>query len=84
MLSHLTFLYCTTYLTSYNDNIYKQLGNTKTKQAWHILQYINDFASNHTWSIYNYMSKLCIQNIANIFTGFWIRACWILREIHEN
>ena len=64
--------------------IYKQLGNTKTKQAWHILQYINDLHQ-HTWSIYNsYMSKLCIQNIANIFTGFWIRACWILREIHEN
>ena len=30
------------------------------------------------------VSKMYIQNIANIFVGFWIRACWILREICEN
>ena len=31
----------------------------------------------HTWSIHNsYVSKMYIQNIANIFAGFWIRACW--------
>ena len=64
--------------------IYKQMDNTKTKQAAHILQYITHFHQ-HTWSIHNsYMSKMCIQNIANIFAGFLIRACWILREIREN
>ena len=32
----------------------------------------------HTWSIHNsYVSNRCIQNIANIFAGFWIPACWI-------
>ena len=30
------------------------------------------------------MSQMCTQNIANIFAGFWIRAGWVLREIHEN
>ena len=31
---------------------------------------------------------LHVENVhteyANIFAGFWIRACWILRKIHEN
>ena len=73
-------------LTSYNDYIYKQLGSTKTKQASHILQY-NTHLHQHTWSIHNlymYMSKMCIQNIANIFAGFLIHVCWVLREIHKN
>ena len=52
--------------------ISKQLGSTKTKQASHILQYITHLHQ-HTWSIHNYyVSKMCIQNIANIFAGFWI------------
>ena len=64
--------------------IYKQLGSTKTKQASHILQYITHLHQ-HTWSIHNsYVSKMYRQNIANIFAGFWIRACWILREIREK
>ena len=50
------------------------LGSIKTKQASHILQYITHLHQ-HTWSIHNsYMSQMCIQNIANIFAGFWIRA----------
>ena len=64
--------------------IYKQLGSIRTKQASHILQYITHLHQ-HTWSIHNsYMSQMCIQNIANIFAGFLIHACWILREIREN
>ena len=50
---------------------YKQLGSTKTKQASHILQYITHLHQ-HTWSLHNsYMSKMCIQNIANIFASFF-------------
>ena len=42
------------------------------------------FASTH-WSVHNsYMSKMCIQNITNIYAGFWIRACWSLRKIHKK
>ena len=51
------------------------LGSTNTKQASHMLQYITHLHQ-HTWSIHNsYVSKMCIQNIANIFAGFLIRAC---------
>ena len=46
------------------------------RQTWVYLPIcINTHA--HPWSIHNsYVSKMCIQNIANIFAGFWIRACW--------
>ena len=64
--------------------MYKQLGSTKTKRASHILQNITHLHQ-YTWSIHiSYMSKMCILNIANIFAGFWIRACWVLRQIREN
>ena len=55
-------------------------GQHKNKAGLNIIQYNYPFASTHN----SYVSKLFIQNIANIFAGFWIRACWILREIHEN
>ena len=76
--AHLPFWYCTM-LTSFNEwYIYMCiLGSTKTKQVPDRLEYITHLRQ-HIWSIHNsYMSKMCIQNIANIFAGFWIRACWI-------
>ena len=81
----LTWYVCIAQILNIIRYIYKQLGSTKTKQAsYNILQYITHLHQ-HTWLIHNsYMSKMCIQNIANIFAGFWIRACWILREICEN
>ena len=80
----LTLYFCITQILDIVRYIYKQLGSTKTKQASHILQYITHLHQ-HTWSIHNsYVSKMCIQNIANIFVGFWIRAGWILRESREN
>ena len=43
------------------------------------------FASTYVWSKHNScVSKMCIQNIANIFAGFWIRACWICAKYAEN
>ena len=62
-------------------NLQALLGSTKTKQASHMLQYITHL--HQQWSIHNSVSKMCIQNIANSFMGFWFRACWILREIRE-
>ena len=62
-----------------NDTFYKyiSLGSTKTKQVSDRLEYITHLHQ-HTWSIHNsYVSRMCIQNIVNIFAGFWIRACWI-------
>ena len=51
-------------------------GQHKNKQISDRLEYITHLHQ-HTWSIHNsYVSKMCIQNIANIFAGFWIRACW--------
>ena len=39
---------------------------------------LNQFASTtHGQYTTLYVSKMCIQNIANIFVGFWICACWI-------
>ena len=50
-------------------------GQHKNKQISDRLEYITHLHQ-HTWSIHNsYVSKMCIQNIANIFAGFWIRAC---------
>ena len=69
----LTWYFCIAQILDIIWYIYKQLGSKKTKQASHILQYIT-YLHQHS----------CIQNIANIFAGFWIRTCWILREIHEN
>ena len=52
-------------------------GQHKNKQISDKLEYIITHLHQHTWSIHNsYVSKMCIQNIANIFAGFWIRACW--------
>ena len=81
--AHLTFLYCTN--TWHHTTIHLQATRQhKHKAGPHILQYIT-YLHQHTWLIHNsYMSKMCIQNIANIFAGFWIRDCWILREIREN
>ena len=79
--AHLSFLYSTIkLLTSFNEwYIYKYMyvtGQHKNKQISDRLEYITHLHQ-HTWSIHNsYVSKMCIQNIANIFAGFWIRACW--------
>ena len=84
--AHLSFLYCTK-LTSFNEWYILQVyvtGQHKNKQVSDRLEYITHLHQ-HTWSIHNScVSKMCIQIIANIFAGFWIRACWILREIREN
>ena len=57
-------------LHKYFTSLYKQLRSTKTKQASHILQYITHLHQ-HTWSIHSScVSKMCIQNIANIFCEF--------------
>ena len=73
LVSCIVFLYlCTAQILDLVQRyIYKhdkQLGSTKTKQASHILQYITHLHQ-HTWSItptYMYVSKMCIQNIANM------------------
>ena len=45
-------------------------GQNKNKQISDRLEYIIHLHQ-HTWSIHNsYVSKMCIQNIANIFAGF--------------
>ena len=42
------------------------------------------FASTHMVNTQLLHVQMCIQNIANIFAGFWICAWWVFREIHEN
>ena len=62
----LTWYFCIAQILDIIRYIYKQLGSTKTKQASYVLQYITHLHQ-HTWLIHNsYMSKMCIQNIANI------------------
>ena len=57
-------------------------GQHKNKSGFSHSPVYDPFAS--TLMVNSYVSKMCIQNIANIFAGFWIRSCWILREIREN
>ena len=76
----LTCHFCTAQLTSFNEwYIFTSMyvtGQHKNKQISDRLEYITHLHQ-HTWSIHNsYVSKMCIQNIANIFAGFWIRAYW--------
>ena len=70
-----------TMLTSFNEwyiYILYVTGQHKNKAGLRQTWVYNPFASTHIWSIHNsYVSKMCIQNIGNIFAGFWIRACWI-------
>ena len=81
--AHLSFLYCTINIIQWMIHIYKLVctvqyvtGQHKNKQISDRLEYITHLHQ-HTWSIHNSsVSKMCIQNIANIFAGFWIRACW--------
>ena len=80
----LTWYFCIAQNTWHHTIHLQAAGQHKKKQSSHILRYITHLHQ-HTWSIHNsYLSKLCIQNIASIFAGFLIRACWILREIREN
>ena len=75
--AHLSFWYCTM-LTSFNEwYIYMYVCNWTAQKQSRSQTDLKPIWIN-TWSIHNsYVSKMCIQNIANIFAGFWIRACWI-------
>ena len=79
--AHLSFLYCKK-STSFNEwYIYKYLtGQHKNKAGLRQTRVYYPFASTHIVKT----QLLHVQNIANIFAGFWIRASWILREIREN
>ena len=79
--AHLSFWYCTM-LTSFNEwYIYMCICNwaaQKQSRSQTDLSILPICINTYGWSIHNsYVSKMCIQNIANIFAGFWIRACWI-------
>ena len=80
---HVFFMHCTDKHHSMIRNMH--LGSTKTKPASHTPEYtLLHILHQHTWSIHkSYIFKI-IQNIANLFAGFWKCACWILCEIHEN
>ena len=80
--AHLSFLYCTK-LTSFTEwyilQVYLTGQHKKQSRSRDRLEYITHLHQ-HTRSIHNsymYVSRMCIQNIVNIFAGFWIRACWI-------
>ena len=70
--AHLIFLYCT---NTWHHTIHLQATG----------QHKNKAGLTHSPVYYPFASTLmCIQNIANIFAGFWIHTCWILCEIREN
>ena len=57
--------------------IYKQLASTKTKQASNMFQYMcYPFAPTHM--VNSYVSKMCIQIIANIYGFFFYSRLLIL------
>ena len=71
-----------------NDTYYKYVhvtGQHKKKQISDRLEYITHLHQ-HTWSILNsYVSKMCIQNIANLYyRGFLNSRLLKNREIREN
>ena len=77
--AHLSFWYCTM-LTSFNEwYIYMYVCNwIAQKQSRSQTDLSITHLHQRIWSIHNsYASKMCIQNIANIFAGFCIRACRI-------
>ena len=53
-------------------------GQHKNKAGLRQTRVYYPFASTHMVNTQlQYVSRMCIQNIVNIFAGFWIRACWI-------
>ena len=77
--AHLSFLYCTklTFNEWYTLQVYLT-GQHKNKAGLRQTWVYYPFASTHMVNTQlQYVSRMCIQNIVNIFAGFWIRACWI-------
>ena len=64
-------------------HIYKQYGQHKNKTGLTYSPVYYPFASTHMVNT-QLLRVQNVQNIANIFAGFWIRACWILHEFGKN
>ena len=69
--------------SSYNDAL-TSTGQHKNKADLTHSPVYYPFASTHMVNTHLLHVQMCIQNIANIFAGFLIRAWWVFREIREH
>ena len=76
--AHLSFLYCTINIMQWMIHIYKYLCNWAAQKQADLRQtwVYYPFASTHMVNTQLLRVQNVHTNIANIFAGFWIRACW--------